>query len=126
MKIFLKKKEDYLNDLKKGENQFEIKQSVIHLNVGGKFFTVSKETLLKAEGTMFGAMVCGRYEPGPKDKEGRYFIDRPFKPFSTILNCLRSNSKIVWPEDESEERILKTEIKYYGMVDFFKTWQKKK
>jgi len=124
---FQKKKADYLRELSQSDNKFEIKEKIIHLNVGGGIFTASKRTLLKAEGTMLGAMFSGRYEPGPKDKEDRYFIDRPPGPFKTILNCLRTDTKLTYPdeEDETEMKRLKKEIEYYGMIDFFKTWPKK-
>jgi len=39
-------------------------------------------------------MFSGRYDPGVKDLEGRYFLDRPSEPFAIILNCLRTNSKV--------------------------------
>jgi len=123
---FQKRKADYLRELSLSDNKFDVKEKIIHLNVGGVIFTVSKGTLLKAEGTMLGAMFSGRYEPGPKDKEGRYFIDRPPGPFNTILNCLRTETKLTYrEEDETEMKRLKKEIEYYGMIDFFKTWPKK-
>jgi len=75
---------------------------------------------------MLGAMFSGRYDPGPKDKEGRYFIDRPPSQFQIILDCLRTDSKITWPEDENELKKLKTEVEFYGMKDFFKSFGKPK
>jgi len=124
--VHKEKKENYVKEIAGGVDKYEVKEKIIHLNVGGTIFTVSKSTLLKAEGTMLSAMFNGRYDPGPKDKDGRYFIDRPSGPFVIILNCLRTHSKLTFPEDENEANKLKTEINFYGMRDFFKTWGKKK
>ena len=90
---FLKRKEKFEKEQIELSKKNLIKDTVIDLNVGGKHFTTLKKTLLKAEGTMLDAMFSGRYDPGPKDKNGRYFIDRPSKPFETILNSLRTDTK---------------------------------
>jgi len=69
---------------------------------------------------MLGAMFSGRYDPGPKDKEGRYFLDRPSKPFSLILNSLRTDTKLQMPEEGVDREILLKEIKFYAMEEYFK------
>lgn len=94
-----------------------IKENVIELNVGGRHFTTLKSTLQKPGGSMLAALFSGRYDPGVKDKDGRYFIDRPSKPFELILNALRTDSPLQIPDDEYLERQLMNEIKYYHLEE---------
>jgi len=120
MKNFMKKEKKFEVELEESAKKYEIKERIVELNVGGKIFTTLKSTLLKAEGTMLGAMFSGRYDPGPKDKEGRYFLDRPSKPFSLILNSLRTDTKLQIPEEGVDREILLKEIKFYAMEEYFK------
>jgi len=101
--------------------KYILPEGIIELNVGGQIFTTTKSTLLKAEGTMLGAMFSGRYELGPKDKEGRIFIDRPSQWFSIMLDSLRSGTKIVLPTEEEDLEEFKREVKFYSMENYFKT-----
>eukprot|EP01080_Neovahlkampfia_damariscottae_P009231 gene9231-1317_t len=116
---FLLEKKKFEDEQKALSDKYQIKESVIELNIGGKHFTTLKSTLLRAEGTMLGAMFSGRYDPGSKDIEGRYFLDRPPEPFAKILNCLRTNSKLDIPEDDLEREILLREVEFYGMNEYF-------
>ena len=49
-------------------------ERIIELNVGGVFYTVSRDTLLRLPNTMLEAMFSGRHQQQKHD--GRYFIDR--------------------------------------------------
>lgn len=50
--------------------------SIIGLNVGGKIFQSTRETLLRAgEESFFGILLNGSI-PTTKDAQGNYFIDR--------------------------------------------------
>jgi hypothetical protein len=64
-------------------------------------------------------MFSGRHDPGPKDKEGRYFFDRPPEPFRAILNALRTDTVLKFPEAEEERTAWIKEIRYYEMSDYF-------
>ena len=60
----------------------------IKLDVGGKIFKTSKETLTKIEGSYFHCMLgSSSWQP---DDDGSYFIDRNPKMFSFILDYLRT------------------------------------
>jgi hypothetical protein len=62
----------------------------IKLDVGGRHFATSKETLLKFEGSFFFAMLSsGLWEP---DEDGTYFIDRDSKYFPYLLRYMRTGS----------------------------------
>ena len=52
----------------------------VKLNVGGKIFKTSLETLCKDPRSMLAAMFSGRFELKP-DEDGAYFIDRDGKLF---------------------------------------------
>lgn len=56
------------------------------LNVGGRKFTTSVNTLRNAPNpSLFSAMFSGRHKL-IKDEEGCYFIDRDGRHFHDILN----------------------------------------
>jgi hypothetical protein len=54
-----------------------------------------------------------------KDKEGRYFFDRPSLPFENILNSLRTNTTLLIPEKEKDKKGLLKEIEYFGLNEYF-------
>ena len=55
--------------------------STIKLNVGGKIYKTTLETLKKDQDSMLCAMFCGRHEVKPDPEDGAYFIDRDGKLF---------------------------------------------
>lgn len=65
--------------------------NIVHLNVGGHFFTTRLSTLLKDKDSMLAAMFSGRFKL-EVDDQGRYFIDRDGKYFGYVLNYLRDAS----------------------------------
>ncbi len=64
---------------------------------------------------MLEAMFSGRHAL-IKDGEGRYFIDRPPKPFRSILTFLQTD-KIYWPTKYEDKKLLEDEIDYFGLND---------
>eukprot|EP01080_Neovahlkampfia_damariscottae_P008903 gene8903-851_t len=66
----------------------------IILNIGGKRFMTSLETLTQKKGNFFSAMFSGQFNSHPDD-EGEYFIDRDPTYFEIILNHLRYPEKHV-------------------------------
>eukprot|EP01080_Neovahlkampfia_damariscottae_P002757 gene2757-4165_t len=114
MKMNVKKEQEIM------ERRGKIDEKVVELNVGGETFTTYLSTLMKAENSMLSAMFSGTFIPGVKDKNGRYFLDRPPKPFNQLLNCLRTGTPLQIPEDELEYQILKEEINFYGLQEYFK------
>ncbi|KAI1690816.1 BTB/POZ domain-containing protein [Ditylenchus destructor] len=61
----------------------------IRLNVGGKVFQTTKDTLSQHPGSFLACLVGGDL-PSEKDETGAYLIDRDPEHFRTILNYLRS------------------------------------
>lgn len=64
---------------------------------------------------MLEAMFSGRHTL-IKDHDGRYFIDRPPKPFRSILTFLQTD-KIYWPTKSEDKLLLEDEIHYFGLDD---------
>lgn len=69
--------------------------SIIELNVGGKHFSTTLQTLCSgAQLNYFSSLVASRV-PSVRDDKNRYFIDRDPKLFACILNYLRSGRLVV-------------------------------
>lgn len=90
---------------------------IVTLNVGGKVFQTTRQTLLTVTNTFFTSMFSGRI-PTNKDKKGAIFIDRDPELFSAILHYFRTNQL----PNIREENIstLKHEAVYYGIVPLIK------
>jgi len=67
---------------------------IITLNVGGKEYQTTKETLCKDPESMLSVMFSGSHSL-LKDSQNRYFIDRDGELFSYILNYLRNQELLV-------------------------------
>lgn len=94
---------------------------MLKLNVGGKVFDTSLETMKSDPGSMLYAMFSGRFDSKPAE-DGCYFIDRDGTHFRLILNYLRSG-QLVLPEDKILRRELLTEAEFYqikGIIDEMK------
>ena len=90
---------------------------IVHLNVGGCFFTASLQTLRSGDdGSMLSAMFSGRV-PVQRDAEGRFFIDRDGSHFRHILNYLRDGSFPV-RVGVVERLELEREVRFYGLSSF--------
>lgn len=63
--------------------------------------------------TMLEVMFSGRHVL-IKDSDGRYFIDRPPKPFRSILTFLQTG-QIYWPTKSEDKKLLEDEINYFGL-----------
>lgn len=61
---------------------------------------------------MLSRMFSGNGFLVEKDEDGFYFIDRPGKPFATILNYLQTGVFIP-PHDETSLAALKIEVDFY-------------
>ncbi|XP_053861479.1 BTB/POZ domain-containing protein KCTD11 [Malaclemys terrapin pileata] len=83
----------------------------ITLNVGGKFYSTTLETLTRFPDSMLGAMFRGP-RPAHTDRRGHYFIDRDGKAFRHILNFLRLG-RLDLPEGYSELALLRAEADFY-------------
>lgn len=70
-------------------------QEWVKLNVGGKYFTTSRSTLVSKEPTsMLARMFNNTMNPSNIDETGAYLIDRSPTYFEPILNYLRNGQLI--------------------------------
>ncbi|XP_068341157.1 FH protein interacting protein FIP2-like [Pyrus communis] len=93
--------------------------SLIRLNIGGKKFCTTIDTLTHREpDSMLAAMFSGRHSLCQEAEKGYVFLDRDGKHFRHILNWLRDG--IVPTLKDSEYSELLREAEYYqllGLID---------
>ncbi|KAM9033432.1 SH3KBP1-binding protein 1-like isoform 2-T2 [Sarcophilus harrisii] len=85
---------------------------VIHLNVGGKRFSTSRQTLTWIPDSFFSSLLSGRIST-LKDETGAIFIDRDPTIFAPILNFLRT--KELDPRGVTGSLLLH-EAQFYGIT----------
>ena len=94
---------------------------IVKLNVGGQYFTTSRQTLTSDPNSMLAAMFSGRHKLETTG-DGSFFIDRDGTHFRFILNYLR-DGKLILPEGAIFLKELEAEAKYYqlqGILDALK------
>ncbi|RZC38304.1 BTB/POZ domain-containing protein KCTD3, partial [Asbolus verrucosus] len=89
---------------------------ILHLNVGGKRFSTSKQTLTLIPDTFFTALLSGRIS-SLRDEKGAIFIDRDPEIFSIILNYLRTREIDL---HGTNIRTLRHEAEYYNIAPLVK------
>ncbi|XP_018563863.1 BTB/POZ domain-containing protein KCTD3 isoform X1 [Anoplophora glabripennis] len=89
---------------------------ILHLNVGGKRFSTSRQTLTLIPDTFFTALLSGRIS-SLRDEKGAIFIDRDPKIFSIILNYLRTREIEL---NGTDIRTLRHEAEYYNIAPLVK------
>ncbi|KAL9950662.1 hypothetical protein ACROYT_G043195 [Oculina patagonica] len=107
-----------IEEITKTLNQIHF-ASTIKLNVGGKIYKTTLDTLRKDPDSMLCAMFSGRFELKADEEDGAYFIDRDAELFRYILNYLR-NGELLCPEDGITRKQLLAEAKFYqvqGIID---------
>ena len=95
--------------------------SIVKLNVGGQYFTTSRQTLTSDPNSMLAAMFSGRHKQETTG-DGSFFIDRDGTHFRFILNYLRDR-KLILPEGATFLKELEAEAKFYqlqGILDALK------
>lgn len=101
-----------------GEAKTETKKTIsskyVKLNVGGRLYYTTIDTLTKHD-TMLRAMFSGRMDV-LTDSEGWILIDRSGKHFDTILNFLRDD-KVTLPDTIVGLTELQAEARYYIVQD---------
>ncbi|GAX10775.1 hypothetical protein FisN_UnNu008 [Fistulifera solaris] len=85
---------------------------IVHLNVGGTRYEVSRSTLMHYEGSMLASLISGKWKEGEGDVE--IFIDRNGRRFEWVLDYLRSDRAYV--PDLSDQLALKEELDYFGIA----------
>uniref|UniRef100_A0A8C7FGW9 BTB/POZ domain-containing protein KCTD3 n=1 Tax=Oncorhynchus kisutch TaxID=8019 RepID=A0A8C7FGW9_ONCKI len=92
---------------------------IIHLNVGGKRFSTSKQTLAWVPDSFFSSLLSGRIST-LKDETGAIFIDRDPSLFTPILNFLRT--KELFPRSINVH-LLMHEAEFYGITPLVRKLQ---
>ncbi|KAF6289041.1 SH3KBP1 binding protein 1 [Rhinolophus ferrumequinum] len=92
---------------------------VIHLNVGGKRFSTSRQTLTWIPDSFFSSLLSGRIST-LKDETGAIFIDRDPTVFAPILNFLRT--KELDPRGVHGSSLLH-EAQFYGLTPLVRRLQ---
>ncbi|XP_053710235.1 SH3KBP1-binding protein 1 [Synchiropus splendidus] len=92
---------------------------IIHLNVGGKRFSTSRQTLTWVPDSFFSSLLSGRIST-LKDEDGAIFIDRDPSLFTPILTFLRT--KELHPRDVSVHMLLH-EAEFYGITPLVRKLQ---
>ncbi|XP_024922513.1 FH protein interacting protein FIP2 isoform X6 [Ziziphus jujuba] len=90
--------------------------SLVRLNIGGKKFCTTRDTLTQREpDSMLAAMFSGRHTVCQDPEKGFVFVDRDGKHFRHILNWLRDG--VVPTLKNSEYAELLQEAEYYQLLD---------
>lgn len=89
---------------------------IITLNVGGRKFSTSKQTLTWIPDSFFSSLLSGRIA-SLRDETGAIFIDRDPDAFVPILNFLRTKELDARGLDL---RVIKHEAEYYGITPLAK------
>jgi len=89
----------------------------ICLNVGGRYFTTSKCTLLSEPASMLAKMFAdddgNRLWPSCVDKNGAYLIDRSPEYFEPLINYLR-HGQLILDKNVNPQGVLE-EARFYGV-----------
>jgi len=99
-----------------GSAPHKLPEGRIFIDVGGKRYTSTFETLTSVPDSHIGRMFSGRY-PLKVNDDGTVFIDRDGTHFGLILKFLRDpeNAKIKM-SDMDEWNEFKIEVDYYGLT----------
>ena len=95
-------------------------EEIISLNVGGKRFTTSRQTLTSIGDTFFTALLSGRIS-SLRDSSGAIFVDRDPKLFAIILNYLRTRQ--LFDINQCNLDMLLHESQFYGITPLVRRLQ---
>ncbi|XP_029373195.1 SH3KBP1-binding protein 1 [Echeneis naucrates] len=92
---------------------------IVHLNVGGKRFSTSRQTLTWVPDSFFSSLLSGRIST-LKDETGAIFIDRDPTLFAPILNFMRT--KELYPRSINVHMLMH-EAEFYGITPLVRKLQ---
>ncbi|KAI1696840.1 BTB/POZ domain-containing protein [Ditylenchus destructor] len=95
------------------EINFAINSDWVRLNVGGKIFQTTKDTLSRHPDSFLARLVNGELS-SDKDETGAFLIDRSYEHFDTILNYLRTGV-VNFDRSEKIMKELSCEADFYGL-----------
>jgi hypothetical protein len=88
-----------------------VPREIVRLNVGGTRYEVSRNTLMRFEGSMLASLISGKWKEGEGDEE--IFIDRDGRRFGYILEYLRSD-RVHLPHLSARSALME-EFEYFGI-----------
>jgi len=88
----------------------------VHIDVGGKIYTSSLDTLTKYPDSKLSRMFTGSIPIVLDTLKQHYFIDRDGKMFGHILNFMRTGRPLL-PEGFDQFELLLEEARYYELTD---------
>lgn len=89
----------------------------IVLDVGGRRFKTTRNTLCKEPNSVLEAMFSGRHENAARlNDDGSFFIDGDGTYFQHILNYLRVGAVVSLPQEDEEKEALAMEADFYGLA----------
>ncbi|XP_078353561.1 uncharacterized protein LOC144638226 [Oculina patagonica] len=106
-----KQEKSAIEEMTKTLNQVHF-ASTVKLNVGGKIYKTTLDTLRKDPDSMLCAMFSGRFDLKADEEDGAYFIDRDAELFRYILNYLRNGELPPCNDDRLKVELL-LEAKFY-------------
>jgi hypothetical protein len=89
------------------------RHKIVQLNVGGKHYEVSRDTLERCKGSMLASLISSNWREGNSDDSEPIFIDRNGRLFEYVLDYLRTN-KVHVPLSVSRSA-LQEELEYFGV-----------
>jgi hypothetical protein len=87
----------------------------VQLNVGGVFYTVARETLMKFPNTMLSKLVSNRWNTASEGHQEPIFVDRDGERFKYILDWYRDGCIII-PRTVPVAAI-ENDMSFYGLPD---------
>ena len=91
--------------------------NIIELNVGGRKFTTTRDTLCKDADSMLAALFSGDFMPAQLDSKGRVFLDRNGDTFAFILSYLRGEPLQI-PVEVAQQQALAAEAQFFQVFNF--------
>ena len=86
-------------------------KGMVRLNVGGRKFTTSVETLTVEKDTFFTALLSKQFQP-TKDDEDYIFIDEDGDIFAEILIYMRNPARYIISDEKLRQRVINDAEKY--------------
>ena len=117
----VRQEQEYIDVMTKKLDQVHF-SSTVKLNVGGRHFVTSVQTLRKDPNSMLAAMFSGKFDTKISEG-GSFFIDRDGTHFRFILNYLRTG-QLTLPEGATFLKELEEEAEFYqiqGIIDLLKS-----
>lgn len=93
----------------------------IKLNVGGRLFITSYNTIAQREPNMLSRMFATQMNPSDKDETGAYLLDRSPEYFEVILNYLR-HGQLIYNRNINPEGVLE-EARFFGVESLIQELQ---